>query len=279
MIHIVNGESAAAALKYAFRETGDQFIPLPVDFSVGPITAIHLKSGVSVRAEWEASSFHPLNNRSDKALSIYQRSLKELKDVPNGAQLTIWTCENASEQIGLRIACLLLSGKQVELSLVNTHLALNEYLRNQELQQNIRHSGECNAKQLTYFYTYSSRPIPIDLRTAYEEEGKNLLQSISQTRSWKNGEILEESETRDDAFIMNCIKEQVAESVGNEYVDAIRVIGEAVGLTEQPFSDSWIDYRIRSLIQNGQVAFKGDLQSMRSYKEKLQSVGVFFIPH
>lgn len=269
MIHIVNGESAAAALTYVFRETDDQIIPLPVDFSVGPITAIHLESGVTVRAEWEASSFHPLNNRSDEALSIYERSLKDLKDVPNGAQLTIWTCENASEQIGLRIACLLLAGKQVELSLVNTQKALNEYLKNQELQQNIRHSGECNAKQLAHFYRHSSHPIPIDLRTAFEEAGKNLLQSTSQTRSWKNGETLKEAETRDDAFIMDCIKGQTAESAGNEYVDAIRVIGEAYGQSEQPLSDSWIDYRIRCLIRNGQIAFKGDLESMNTYKIKI----------
>ena len=269
MIHIVNGESAAAALTYAFLETDDQIISLPVDFSVGPITAIHLESGVSVRAEWEASSLHHVNKRSDKALSIYQRSLKDMKYVPNGAQLTIWTCENASEQIALRIACLLLAGKQVQLSLVNTQQALNEYLKNQEIQQNIRQTGECNAKQLAHFYRYSSRPIPVDSRSAFEQEGKKLLQSTSQIRSWKNESILEESETRDDAFIMDCIKGQVVESAGNEYVDAIRVIGEAYGQSEQPLSDSWIDYRIRCLIQNGQFAFKGNLESMNTYKIKV----------
>lgn len=268
MIHIVNGESTAAALKHTFRETGDQIIPLHMDFSVGPITAIHLESGVSVRAEWEASSFHSLNNRSTNAFLIYQRSLKELKDIKNGERLTIWTCENASEQIGLRIACLLLAGKQVGLSLVNTQQALNEYLKNQEIQQSIRHSGECNAKQLAHFYRHSFRPIPTDMRTAYEQEGMNLLQNSTQARSWKNEEILEEAETRDDEFIMDCIKGQVAESAGNEYAQAIRVIGEAVGLSEQPLSDSWMDYRIRCLIQNGQIAFKGDLQAMSTYKIK-----------
>ncbi|MGH2317978.1 DUF3658 domain-containing protein [Planococcus sp. SE5232] len=58
-------------------------------------------------------------------------------------------------------------------------------------------------------------------------DGKNLLHSTSQVRTWKNGEIIEEAETRDDAFIIDCIKGQVAESVDSEYVDAIRVIGEA----------------------------------------------------
>lgn len=268
MIQIVNGESAAAALKNTFSKTSDQIISLPVDFSVGPITAIHLESGVSIRADWEASSFHPLNNRSDEALSIHQRSLKELQDVKNGEQLTIWTCENASEQIGLRIACFLLTGKQVKLSLVNTQQAMDEYLKDQEMQQTVRHSGECNSKQLAHFYNYSSLPLTKDMRTAFEEDGKNLLHSTSQVRTWKNGEIIEEAETRDDAFIIDCIKGQVAEAAGNDYIDAIRVIGEAYSLSEQPISDSWIDYRIRSLIQDGQVSFKGDLQSMRSYKIK-----------
>ncbi|WP_223638919.1 DUF1835 domain-containing protein [Planococcus sp. 4-30] len=268
MIHIVNGESAAAALKNTLSETTDQIIPLPMDFSVGPITAIHLENGVSIRADWEGSSYHPLNNRSDEALSIFQRSLKELKDVKNGEQLVIWTCENASEQIGLRIACFLLTGKHVGLFVVNTLQALNEYLKDQEIQQTVRHSGECNAKQLAHFFNYSSLSVTKDMRIAFEEDGKNLLHSTSQVLTWKNGEILEEAETRDDSFIIDCIKKQVAESAGNDYVDAIRVIGEAYGLSEQPISDSWIDYRIRSLIEDGQVAFIGGLQSMRSYKIK-----------
>lgn len=268
MIHIVNGESAAAVLKNTFSETTDQIISLPIDFSVGPITAVHLENGVSIRTVWEAASFHRLNNRSDEALSIHQRSLKELQDVKNGEQLTIWTCENASEQIGLRIACFLLTGKQVELSVVNTQQALNEYLKDQEIQQTVRHSGECNAKQLAHFYNYSSLLLATDTRTAFEKDGKNLLYSTSQVRTWKNGEIIEEAETRDDAFIIDCIKGQVAESAGNDYVDAIRVIGEAVGLSEHPISDSWVDHRIRTLIEDGQISFKGDLHSMRSYKIK-----------
>ena len=136
------------------------------------------------------------------------------------------------------------------------------------MQQLIRHSGECNAKQLAHFYNCSSLSITQNMRTAFEEDGKNLLHSTSHVRTWENGKILEEAETRDDAFIIDCIKGQVAESAGNDYVDAIRIIGEAYGLSEQPISDSWIDYRIRSLIEEGQVVFKGDLQSMKSYKIK-----------
>ena len=268
MIHVVTGESAAAALKNAFHKINDQFIEMPMDFSVGPVTAIHEQRGLAARVDWVASSFNPLNNITDAQLSTYRCSLENLRQMNDGECLTIWTCDNASEQIGLRLACFLLAGKQVELSIVNTHHAMNDYSKDHEVQQIIRHTGECNGKQLVHFYKHSSGSITEEMRTAFELDAENLLLSTGLLRSWNHDRILEEEETRYDAFIIDCIKDNSAEEPNTEYMDAIRIIGEIFGRSEQPISDVWIDYRIRSLIQTGQLAYRGKLHSMRSYQIK-----------
>ena len=163
----------------------------------------------------------------------------------------------------------MLADKQVELYMVNTSQAMNDYSKNQAVQQTIRHSGECNAQQLAHFYKNSPKNIPVEMRTTFELEAEKLLVSTSLLRTWSQSIILDDSETRDDAFIMDCIKSNCAQSLNHEYVDAIRIVGEVLGLSEQALSDVWIDYRIRCLIQNGQVAYQGNLQSMRSYNVKV----------
>ena len=101
-----------------------------------------------------------------------------------------------------------------------------------------------------------------------EKDGEELLQSTSNVRSWKQGKIINESETRDDSFIMECVRRLHSESENIEFINATRVIGEVIGLSEQVVSDAWIEYRECSLIYAGQLAYEGSLYSMRMYKVK-----------
>lgn len=269
MNHIVIGPSAAASFKSAIQRPDDIILEFPFDFSVGPIAQIHKKRGISTREDWIAHSFNPIKGRFfQEQTNMYVNSLKTLQNIKSGEQITIWTCNNAAEQIGLRISCFLLAGKQVDLYMVNTQQAMNEYLKSHEFQQTIRHTGECNGKQLAHFYRQSTVAITKEMRAVYVRDAKRLLSSTSLLRSWSKNEIIEDEETREDAFILDCVKNSLAQSPENEYVSAVRIIGEVLGLSEQSLSDVWIDYRIRSLIQNGQLAYQGELQSMLSYKVK-----------
>ncbi|WP_142829568.1 DUF1835 domain-containing protein [Planococcus soli] len=269
MIHVGIGASATASLKSVFHRLGHLIIEIPIDFSVGPIKQIHNKRGVSARADWIVHSFNPTRERFNQHAELYMNSLETLQNIRIGEKVTIWTCSNAAEQIGLRISCFLLADKQVELNMVNTQYAMNECLKGLELQQTIRHSGECSGKQLAHFYRYSSVRMTEKMRNAFEKDGAKLLHSSSLLRSWRENEIAEDEETREDAFIVDCIKNNLAQSPESEYVDAIRIVGEVLGLSEQTLSDMWIDYRIRSLIQNGKLAYQGNLHSMLSYKVKV----------
>lgn len=269
LIHIIFGASAAGGLKRALHKQNHKIIGFPIDFSVGPITNIHEKEGMSNHFAWLKSSFHMFWGYNEDDQKGYQQSLQKLLEIEDGEQVTIWTCENATEQIGLRISCYLLRDKEVELSFVNTFKAMHDYMKYKDVRIDIRHTGECSPKQLAYFNKYSTFPILEEMKNNYVRDGERLLNSNSIVRSWRQGEIVDDVETRDDSFILECAKRIHNERENQEFINVLRVVGEVLGHSEDSLSDSWIEYRIRSLIQSNQLAYKGNLQSMRMYEIKI----------
>ncbi|WP_059106200.1 DUF1835 domain-containing protein [Shouchella shacheensis] len=263
MIHLVFGRSARSGLKHAFRKQNHKVIGFPIDFSVGPIKTIHEERGINHYFSWVNSSFQSVLGSFEDGQTCYRQSLQELSEVDDGEHVTIWTCENASEQVGLRISCSLLKDKNVDLKLVNTFTAMDDYMKHEDVRMEIRSTGDCNAEQLTHFYKHSTVPLSEEMRNDYVQEGERLLRSKSMVRSWRQGEIVDDLETRDDAFILECTRRVLNEIANEEFILATRVIGTVMADSEQSLSDVWIAYRIRSLIHSHQLAYEGSLQSMR----------------
>ncbi|GIO22715.1 DUF1835 domain-containing protein [Oceanobacillus sp. J11TS1] len=267
MVHLIFGNTAAACLKHAFRKRNHQIIGSPIDFSVGPIRDIHQPDGIEEHFVWKASSFREVGNYHANR-SAYQEALKQLSEIKDGDKLTIWTCENASEQIGLRISCYLLKNKNVELTLVNTAQAMQEYMKGKDIDISIRMTGDCNGKQLLHFYDHLYVSITKEMRQTFEQEGKELLQRGSLVRSWKQRKIIDELETRDDAYIIKYVKKLERERGEGLFINTAQVVGGVLGEVEHILSDAWIEYRIRSLIQAGKFKYDGSLQAMRMYRIK-----------
>lgn len=269
MIHLVFGDSATGILKHALREQSHRIIGFPIDFCVGPITNIHEKSGINNYFTWLKSSFNTGQYLFKGDQTNYQQSLQRLLKIEDGEQVTIWTCENATEQIGLRISCYLLKDKDVDLGIINTFHEMHDYMKHRDIQIDIRHTGECNAEQLAHFFKHSTCPISEEVKGEYVQDGQRLLRSKSMLRSWWQEEIVDDLETRDDLFILECAKKIHNEMHDLEFINATKVIGEVIGNSEQSVSDSWIEYRIRSLIYSDRLVYEGNLQSMRMYKIKV----------
>lgn len=83
---------------------------------------------------------------------------------------------------------------------------MRDYTERKKLRIEIRHTGECNAEQIAHFHEFSIFQISDGLTRTLEQDGEKLLQSTSIVRSWKQGEIIDELETRDDSFIMECVR-------------------------------------------------------------------------
>lgn len=269
MIHIVFGESATAGLRHAFRGQSHKVIGFPIDFSVGPITGIHENNGIENYFAWLKSSYRTEWNEFKDYEKVYRQSLQTLLEIKDGEHVTIWTCENATEQIGFRIICYLLKDSKVNLNAVNTYSAMLDFSEHKDVRTEIRLTGECSAEQLAYFYEFSVYPVSEKKRRDLEQDGKKQIQSTSLVRSWQQGEIIDEAESRDDKFIMDCVRRLHCERRNTDFIITPRVIGEVIGHSEHTFSDLWIEYRIRSLIGSGQLIYEGNLQSMRKYKIKI----------
>lgn len=272
MIHFVSGYSATVALEHAFRGDEHQIYGLPLDFSLGPISSIHEEDGIQRYFNWLNSSFNIQEDHSTYQEETYRRSLYKLKSLKDGEQITIWTCENASEQIGMRLVCFLAADKELELSMVNTALAMWDFYIDADIETEIRHTGECSGKQLISFYNRYRREIAQKSAETFSQEAERLLSSSNNLRSWKQGKIIDDKETRDDQFIFNCVDELQEDHVDNGFVKASRVIGQVFGETRSIYSDYWIDYRLRFLIFSGQLLHKGDLKSIRSYDVRAREI-------
>ncbi|GAE93641.1 hypothetical protein JCM21714_2741 [Gracilibacillus boraciitolerans JCM 21714] len=255
MILIIFGAAATCSLKHALKSNSHEIISFPVDFSIGPITNIHKKIGIQHYFTWLQSALHSNRGNLEDDQNVFCNSLQKISEIKDGEQITIWTCENASEQIGLRICCYLLKDKNVEVNSINTFHAMNEYMKDTELRMDIRHTGDCNMTQLLHFYKHSICPVTEEMKSDYVEAGENLLNNNSIARSWLQEKVVDEKETKDDQFIQNCVK-RLQINDNKDYIKATIVIGEVIGHTDQPLSDVWIEYRIRSLIDSYQLEYE-----------------------
>src|SRR5699024_1188684 len=166
---------------------GEQVIALPLDFSIGPITQIDEQVGVEKHFSWMEAHFnqHWWDIRGCK--EGYEASLTKLRALNDGTRVTIWTCRNASEQVGLQLVLYLLRERALDLYVVNTYEAMQLYEKEQAIQFDLRHTGECSSDQLLYFYRHAHERITEESRRRLEELGEQLLQSEQLVRSWKDG--------------------------------------------------------------------------------------------
>ncbi len=238
VIHLVFGAAATGSLQYAFRkQRNHKIIGFPIDFSVGPIANIHEESSINYYFNWLQSSFHPLWSYFKDDQTVYQQSLQKMQQIEDGEQVTIWTCENAAEQIGLRICCYLLKDKEVELSVINTYHAMHDDTKDKNIRIDLRCTGACNPEQLAHFYKHSAYPIAKKIIGDYVQDGERLLSNKSIVRSWRRGEIVDELETRDDHFILECTRMLHRQRHNLDFINVTRVIGEMIGHAEQVLSD------------------------------------------
>ncbi|MEH7346962.1 DUF1835 domain-containing protein [Bacillus sp. JJ1532] len=276
-VHIVFGDSPAGSLKFAFRNTPyaktEEIIVLPHILSVGPIELLHTKKGIENRFQWFKEHYRDDFNDLEEYKQGLLKAIEKIKGITPYQQIIIWTCENAAEQIGLRIVLYLLQNKVNEVFELNTFKAFHELYTYPMLEeeQYPRTSGELAPEKLLQFYEqFELRPMNCAKRHALLDEGRNLLLSESLLRTWENEELWHSDVERDDDSIIQCAKKLHKEQGKHDYMKAARLIGEVIGHMQQYTGDQWIDYRLRDLIAKEIFAYRGDLSAMRLYEVKLK---------
>ena len=212
------------------------------------------------------------NNYLEEYFVRFKTSIKEIHSIPNEVPIVVWTAENANEQIGLRFFTYLLGDKTNDVYILNTTLGFHELYDTDGVEYVIRHSGEMNSTQFrTIFEEQLGKPLTMEERKQYVNERMTLSDSKKVLRIWESSKVKEVEENYFDSFIVHSLRNLHNEQNKIDFMKAAKLIGEVYGQLDEHLSDTFIEYRIRELIDQGNFEIKGTPKNMRSYSVKLRN--------
>ncbi len=248
MYHIICGPSAAGSLKHALRKEKQTIIEMPVNYAHGPLTDLFQPNGPTNYFNWLRQRFEEGYDFQKEDESQFKQAVAQLQTIPKGEQVILWTANNANEQTGLRLHLSLLR-QPLQLYVVNLSDVLASH--------GIRQSGECSPDQLLHLFQQEHDLLNDTLRKTLAKEGEDILQRTEPVRIWSNQQLEFRQEDAHDAFIVACAKRLQAEQPQEPWLLLARLIGDVLGHAEDSLTDSWVNYRIRTLIQKGIFKKKG----------------------
>ncbi|MEV9503626.1 DUF1835 domain-containing protein [Bacillus safensis] len=282
MIHIIFGAAAAGSLKQAIREMKqkqiDDVIAFDDIYSIGPLLHLHEHEGQANRIEWLRNVMSNEFGYFDDMVNDQYRMLQQIKEIKAGSRILIWTGSNAHEQIGLRYAVYLLKEKRVELSVINITTAFDQLFNTNTRRMILRHSGEIASEKFKILYESKehSHIVTKEERERLQNEWLSLAKENHTLRIWQKGQVISVSEDEFDAYLVKMAKRLHQSAPEEEYIVTPRLIGEVIGHLDQYIGDDFIEYRLKTLIDQGMFDMKGKRTSMRYYSIKLTEFGQNF---
>ncbi|KEK22804.1 DUF1835 domain-containing protein [Bacillus gaemokensis] len=267
-IHIAFDDSMAGCLKYMLSQEGlrhEHVASFSEFFSIGPIYQLDKTEGQQARQQWLSKNLNSYDFYfEEEYLPRFIQSLEEIQSVPSETPITIWKADNAHEHVGLCFVLAQLTDKK-NVRLINTSEAHRELLQK---DYDIRGTGELSPESLAIIREkYKENPfLAEEDRTKLEKEWEGLSTNTEVLRIWKDNEVHAVQENYFDAFIIDCAKKIGAEKA---FYKAPRVIGEALGHVEQLIGDTFLEYRLQTLIKQDVFKVEGSLKAMRFYSVKL----------
>ncbi|MBR0622311.1 DUF1835 domain-containing protein [Bacillus sp. RP12] len=282
MIHIVFGAAPAGSLKQALREMKqdqvNNIIAFDDIYSIGPLLHLHEHEGQEKRIEWLRNVISNEFGYFDDMVNDQHRMLQQIKDIKDGTRILIWTGSNAHEQIGLRYAIYLLKEKNIELTLLNTTTAFDQLFNTNTRRMDIRHAGEITTEKLKVLYRCKEHihAVSKEEREKLQNEWLSFAKENHTLRIWQKGQTISVPEDEFDAYLVKMAKRLHQSEPEEEYIVTPRLIGEVIGHLDQYIGDDFIEYRIKTLIDQGIFDMIGRRTSMRYYSIKLTEFGQHF---
>lgn len=282
MIHIVFGASAAGSLKQALiemkRNRFEEVITFDDTYSIGPLWQLHNREGQANRIEWLRNVMSNEFGYFDDMVNDQHRMLQQIKEIKAGSRILIWAGSNAHEQIGLQYAVYLLKEKSIELSVINTTTAFDQLFNTNTRRMDIRHSGEITSEKLKVLYRSKEHihTVSTEERERLQNEWLSFAKENHTLRIWKKGQAISVPEDEFDAYLVKMAKRVHQSEPEEEFIKTPRLIGEVIGHLDQYIGDDFIEYRLKTLIDQGIFDMKGKRTSMRYYSIKLTEFGQHF---
>ncbi|OAB35880.1 hypothetical protein PMSD_12850 [Paenibacillus macquariensis subsp. defensor] len=277
-VHVMFGDSSAAGLKFTLKQMGlrsqHHVMIVRDNYAVGPMQQLDMPEGRVYRREWFRERMH-LHDGDDNFMydeDFFNKIVAEIVRIPEHIPITIWTGNNALEQIGVRYALNLFRNKSNPIYVINTAVDSHTLFDTPELTIDYRHTGEIIPEKLGKIMKHNECKAAITRaqREAFEQEWLNLSGNSSVLRVWEQQEIIHVNEDYYDEYIIETVSKLHNNFGNHEFIKSTRVIGEVIGNLEQFLTDSFFEHRLRQLIYSGILEIKGVPKAMRYYSVRLK---------
>lgn len=282
-VHIVVGDSFAGGMKQALNKLGrdstHKLIVLREDYSIGPLGGLDAEGGRKRRSEWfrehisEAYEIY-----ADAQLEQeYEELLHAVSRIPEDAEIVLWAGDNALEQVGIRHAAHLLRGKHNAVSLHDPCTMCERLFNRPDAVMIYRYSGEITPEKLTVALKEADNDVNGRLdeadRSRMEQEWQAIAEQSHSLRIWDDSaQIREAAPDYFDTFLLDML-DRLLPPGDDRFLKAARVIGEALGHSDQYVGDSYLEYRLRELAYDGVLEMKGVPAAMRFYSVRRKRQG------
>lgn len=266
-VHIAFDDSTAGSLRMMLRsKPGEIVITLDDDLMVGPLPKDHdFSHSFSTRNEWFQERYS-ITHADDRKLTMLQAAFawltlpQQLNELP----CLIWAGDSASEQLGLR-RLLSLIPDHLDVRLVNA----TSIHRQQNPNSWYRGTFEMASEKLQIVMDTSEEHVPLSPQdqAGYRADWQRLVSDDGFLRVLQGEELRTVPESYYDADILQAAYR--LEARHGFFKKSARIIGEVIGMGELTVSDSFIEYRVRHLIQEGALTYNGELTAMRNYSISL----------
>ena len=257
--HIVVGDVAAGSLKAAFAANGDneyagEIRRIRDDLSVGRID--RLMESFEDRIDWFAkiTAGTEFGDYLKDRLEVYMREdYEEILDFEPEDRIVIWHSGVVSEQVTLRYLAARLYGRElweVDLSKLRIHCCNGKKVIPRAL-------GACAPEELMEAISHIS-PIPQERKDRYRAEWAKLVEQSLLLRILEGEKIVSVDESYYDQALM--------QETGEQFRSAAEIVGTVMGATDQIISDTFLDHRLRRLIQDQVLEYRGSLSTLGSYE-------------
>ncbi|MGW9528795.1 DUF1835 domain-containing protein [Paenibacillus terrae] len=266
-VHIVIGDSFAGSMKIALKQLGwegtHRVISLRDNYAIGPLWQLQQEMGRRQRREWFKD--HIYDEHDEDAERDDFLLLEQFAAIPAQADITIWTGNNALEQVGLRLTMYLLRNMSNGIWIKNAADAYSRVFKHPDAT-GLR-SGEISADKLQAILSREDKGISLTPkeRERMMEEWCELAMKPEVLRIWKDRDIVNVAENYYDTYILNKVDKLHKQQAQPDFIKSSRVIGQAMGDLDQQIGDEFFEYRLRALVYNGALEIKGVPGAMRRY--------------
>lgn len=270
-VHIVMGESFASSMKQALKGLGwaetHKLITMKENYAIGPIGRLDSPEGRKKRSDWFQNNITDAFEAYSDFEEEYNDLLYKLNQIPEQADVIVWTSQSVREQIGMRHALHLLRNRRNTIRVYDACAICEELHNRPDASIEYRRSGEIppdKLREALMSMDNSSKLSAADI-VRLSEEWLAISEQGGILRIWQNDEVLEVPADYFDPYLLETLDKLRPPAGANDFIKSARLIGEAIGNCEQDIGDSYFEYRLRELIYAGVLEIKGVPAAMRFY--------------